>query len=138
VAAGEKRQVAERGLDADRLGAFERDEPGFGVALDTLQPQVVHSEEPALLTDESFSRLDRERVAGTPAIVLQGNPALEVVVHHPARGFSVDTTEVQALRQADEVAGEAVAADVARLPDPIRIELVSQGLVERAAVAGAA
>ena len=42
------------------------------------------------------------------------------------------------MRKADEVAGEAIAADVRGLPDPVGLELVGERVVERAAVARAA
>src|SRR5205823_3897174 len=46
--------------------------------------------------------------------------------------------EVQAFRQEDDVSGEAVAAEVRRLPDPVVLSLLLQRLVQRPPGAGAA
>ena len=49
-----------------------------------------------------------------------------------------DPPEVEPFREADEVAGEAIAPDVRALPDPFGIGLVAEGVVQRAAVPRAA
>ena len=120
--------------------AAAKDAPGVAVALDRSRGQcdIVDAGQPGLPADRLLRRLHRERVAGAAAIVLEGDAAAKVVVQDPAHGFPVDAPVVEALRQADEVAGEAIAADVGHLPGPVGVELVPERLVERAAVARAA
>ncbi len=66
------------------------------------------------------------------------DPPGEVLVEDRARRLAVDPAVVEPLGQADEVPREAIAADVRRLPGPLRFELVTERLVERAAVPRAA
>jgi hypothetical protein len=61
-----------------------------------------------------------------------------MLVEDGDRVATVGAAVVKAVGQADEVAGEAIAADVCGLPDPPRVELVAQHLVQRSSVAGAA
>jgi hypothetical protein len=66
------------------------------------------------------------------------DPAGEVLLEHGQRVEPGDASVVDALGQADEVAREAVAAHVSRLPDPARVRRLAQTLVERPAVPSAA
>src|SRR5581483_4602543 len=61
-----------------------------------------------------------------------------VLVEDRPRVGRVDASEVEALRQADDVPRETVAADVAALPHPVRVGLIGQGLVDGPTVARAA
>ena len=54
----------------------------------------------------------------TTAVAAEVDPALEVAAEDARRVVTPDAPEEQALGEDDEVAGEAVAADVARLPHP--------------------
>jgi hypothetical protein len=74
----------------------------------------------------------------TAAVVVEEDLPAEVLVEDRARCFAVDPAVVEALRQADEVPCETVAADVRRLPGPLRLQLVTQRLVEGAAIPCAA
>jgi hypothetical protein len=85
-----------------------------------------------------FGRLDVERVARASAVVRQRDAAGEVLVEDPDRLFALDAPVVVAVRKADEVAGEAVAADVRALPDRLLFELLRERLEQRAPVPGAA
>ena len=93
---------------------------------------------PVALADEALGRLHGERVERAPAVVAHADPPCEVLVEHRPGRLAVDASVVEALRQADEVAGEAVAADVRALPDPVGLDLVAQRLVERPPVPRAA
>jgi hypothetical protein len=63
---------------------------------------------------------------------------LERRLHHRPRLRRLDPAVVDAVRKRDDVTGEAVAADVRRLPDPALFDLLPKRLVERAAPARAA
>ena len=106
------------------------------VVLDELE--VVDPPQARRLAHGPLGRLLGERVAGAAAVVLEVDPAGEVLVEHGPGLAGPDAAEVEALRQEDDVAGEAVAADVGGLPDPVLVGLLGERLVERAAVARAA
>jgi hypothetical protein len=57
---------------------------------------------------------------------------------HEPRLRRLDAPVVGTVRKDDEIACEAIAADVARLPRPARFHLFPYGVVERTAVLGAA
>jgi hypothetical protein len=48
---------------------------------------------------------------------------------------ATDAPVVEAVREADKVPGEAVAADVSRLPNPLLVDLLCEALEQWAAVA---
>src|SRR5262249_51245534 len=62
----------------------------------------------------------------------------QVLVEHLPRVSGTDAPEVEPLRQAHEVAGEAITPDVAALPHPIVLDLLAEGVVEHAPEPGAA
>jgi hypothetical protein len=63
-----------------------------------------------------FRSLDRHRPAGASAKPLQIEPAVEIRSHDGLRLLGSHAAEVEAVREDDEVAREAVAAEVAALP----------------------
>src|SRR5262249_53575563 len=85
-----------------------------------------------------LGRLLRERVRRAAPVVVEVDAAREVLVQHLPRLCRRDPAEVQAFRQEDDVAGEAVAADVGRLPYPALFGLGLERLVERPAATGTA
>jgi hypothetical protein len=124
--------------DARDLGG-EVDRPApVADALPRLEPEVVEAEEPGLLPHPPFRRLHRERVTGAAAVAGERDPPRPVVAVHLGGALGVEPAEVEALRQADDVAGEAVAADVARLPHPLRVGIPVQLRAQLAPEAGAA
>ena len=71
-------------------------------------------------------------------VVRQMDAAVERGLEHRPRLRRLDAPVVDALGEDDEVAREAVAADVRRLPGPAVLDLLAHRVVERAAVLGAA
>jgi hypothetical protein len=67
--------------------------------------------------------------------VRERDPAGEILVNEGGNIVAVDPSVVDAVRQADGVGGEAVAADVSALPGRLRVELLAESLEERTAVA---
>jgi hypothetical protein len=59
------------------------------------------------------------------------DPAGEGGLEHGQRVGRGDAAVVDAVRERDEVAREAVAADVRRLPGPLRLDELADGVVER-------
>ena len=102
------------------------------------EPEVVEAQQPGALPDVALGRLRGERVTRAAAIVLELDRVLEVRVEHAARVLPLDASVVHAARETEEVAGEAVAADVRRLPNGLLLDLLGERLEERTAVAGAA
>src|SRR6185295_11848842 len=79
-----------------------------------------------------------ERPARATAVVRELDLAGEVVVEDVARLLALDAAVVDPLREADEVAGEPVAADVCHLPHGLLLDLLGKCLEERTSVARAA
>ena len=67
----------------------------------------------------------------------QVNPAVERSLDYRPGLRRLDPAVVAAFREHDEVSREAVATDVCRLPDPLIVDLLGHGVVERPAVPGA-
>ena len=120
-------------------GVAEPDAPPVvAEALRPHQGEVVDAEEALGLPDRLLGGLHREGVGAAPAVTGE--------VDHP-RGerreqqvdvLGPDAPEVEAVRQRDDVAGEAVAADVGGLPDLGAGRRAAEGVVERPALRGAA
>ncbi len=102
------------------------------------EPEVVEAQQPGALPDVALGRLRRERVARAASIVLELDRVLEVRVEHAARVRALDASVVHAARETEKVAGEAIAADVGRLPNGLLLDLLGERLEERTAVARAA
>jgi hypothetical protein len=85
-----------------------------------------------------LGRLHAERVGGAAAIALEVDAPVEVVVEDRVEVLLADAAVEKPLGQDDDVAGEAVAAHVRRLPDPFGVDLPLQPVVERPPVLRAA
>jgi hypothetical protein len=72
------------------------------------------------------------------AVAVEPDPPPAVVLEERPDVPDADAPEVEALREADDVAGEAVAADVRRLPDRFRPARATERLVEGSPVLRAA
>jgi hypothetical protein len=90
------------------------------------------------LANRELGRLHGERVARASSVAAEIDPALEELVEERPDVSGADAAEIEPLREANEVTGEAVAADVARLPDPILLGFLAQAVVQRTPVAGTA
>ena len=102
------------------------------------EPEIVEAQQSRALPDVALGRLRGERVTRPAAVVRELDRVLEVRVEHAARVLPLDASVVHAARETEEVAGEAVAADVRRLPDGLLLDLLGERLEERPAEAGAA
>ena len=116
------------------LAVGERDQR----ALLRHEPEIVEAQQSRALPDVALSRLRGERVTRPAAVVRELDRVLEVRVEHAARVLPFDAPVVHAARETEEVAGEAVTADVGRLPDGLLLDLLGERLEERPAEAGAA
>jgi hypothetical protein len=128
-------------LDLLNAAVAGRDRHGPGSALAATgvdDPEVVEPEEPGLQADRTLGRLDGERIAGAAAIGIEMNPTGQQLIHDHRRSRAVEPAVVEPVGQADEVARKSVAADVGRLPEPLRVDLVREGVMEWAPVARAA
>src|SRR6266508_5805899 len=109
-----------------------------GVEADATPPdEVVEAEQPFPLAHEEVCRLDHERVAGAAAVVLQVEAALGVGGRDPGPALWLHLPVVDPVGQADEVAGEAVAAEVGALPEVLAERGLERG-GQPAAALGAA
>jgi hypothetical protein len=72
------------------------------------------------------------------AVVHEGDAAGEVAVEDVDRVLALDPAVVDPVREADEIARKAIAADVRALPDGLLLELLRERFEQRAAVARAA
>ena len=141
-AAREKREVAQLLLDVDCVGAAvcrrtrPRQEPPLRSTFSSDRSSIPVS--PVASLTLRSAACTGERVDRAASVVLEQHASREVLVQHGAGGLPVDASVVEALRQADEVSREAIAADVRHLPGPVGLELVPQRLVQRPAKTGAA
>jgi hypothetical protein len=94
---------------------------------------AVDRSHPGRLPHRTLGSLHGERVPGTAAIAVQPDLACLVGVEKRAHVLVFDSSVVEPLGQADHVARKAVAADVRRLPDPSRVRLPAEAIVERSA-----
>ena len=101
------------------------DLPAVAVRSRPAEDEVVDAGRPVSLADRPLGRLDRERVDRAAAVALERIRAPRGARRGCRPRRPVDPAEVEPLGQHDQVAGEAVAADVRRLPDPVRLDLVA-------------
>src|SRR2546421_541449 len=92
---------------------------------------------PFTLAAEVLLRLLLGRAARAAAEVLEVDPARLVVSDDLPRALGIEPAEDEPVRERDEVRGEAMAADVRRLPDP-RSQLAVEGASDVRADATAA
>ena len=89
----------------------------------TIGPMRCHgvdAVEPQPLPERSFGHLDMERVGGAAPVAGERLDPTRVVRPHQAIDLTgLDPAEIQPVGERDEVAGEAVAADVRALPGGI-------------------
>ena len=100
--------------------------------------EVVDGEQPFGLAQRVLGRLHRERIGAAPAVAVELDLPGGVRGEQTAGVGSSDAPVVEAVREHDDVAGEAVAADVRRLPHAFGVGLVPEGVVQRTPVQGAA
>jgi hypothetical protein len=112
--------------------------PPVSALLNLSERDVVDADEPLRLPDGQLGSLHGERVRRAPAVAVEVELPVEVPVEDRIEVIVLDPSEVEALGQDDEVAGETVAADVRGLPHPGWVDLVFEPVVERAAVFRAA
>ena len=99
---------------------------------------VVDPIEPEVIADGQIGRLDVEGVRRAPAIPVERRDRPLAVRAHQVRDLlRLDPSEVQPVRERDEVAGEPVPADVRALPDGLATGR-GGGFGERPAPLGAA
>src|SRR5918994_2824623 len=135
------RLVADLRHDVNLVDAplgLQLDRPLIPLAANTGESNGVDRNQARRIADDSFGRLHGERVCRAPAIPVEADLAREVGIQERPHVLVADPPEVEALREADDAAGEAVAADVRGLPDPRRLRLGAQALVELMAVLRAA
>src|SRR5215211_3639642 len=118
--------------------SLQLDPPLIPLSANTGESDGVDRNQARGLADDSFGRLHGERVRRAPAIPVEADLAREVGLQQGPHVLVADSPEVEALREADDVAGEAVAADVRGLPDPRRLRLGAEPFVELMAVLRAA
>ena len=85
------------------------------------QLQVADAGQAGPGAGEPLGRLHGRRVGTAAPVVVEVDGALAVQGDHPLSGIGPDPAEVVAAGQADQVAGEAVAADVRALPDQLPV-----------------
>ena len=72
-------------------------------------------------------------MAAAAAVMRQVDLTLERALQQRPGLRGLDAAVVDAVGKHDEVAGEPVTADVGRLPDPLLVDLLAHGVVERPA-----
>src|SRR5918994_3990741 len=135
------RLVADLCPDADFVGValgLQLYRPRIPLGANSRENNRIDRNQARGLADDPFGRLHGERVHRAPAIPVEADLAREVGIQERPHVLVADSTEVAALRETDDVPGEAIAADVRRLPDPRRLRLGAQTLVELMAVLRAA
>ena len=100
--------------------------------------EIADAEEPGGLADRLLGGLDRERVGAAAAEAVEVHAPGGVSREEGTDVLRPDATVVEAVREHDDVPGEAVSADVARLPDAAGVGLLDEGVVERPPVPRAA
>ena len=140
----------ERGLVGERLGDVElvqRPRPACGSGRATTRRRRAPSRRasrssmpvrPVGLAQRLLGGLHAERVRAAPAVALELDLSGRRRSEHARRVGGRDAAVVEAVREHDDVAGEAVAPDVRRLPDALRVGLVPQRVVDRPPVQRAA
>jgi hypothetical protein len=88
------------------------------------QAEVGEAEEARRLAHVALGGLDVKRMTRAAAVVRESDAAGEVLVEDVDRVLALDPAVVDAVREADEVAGKAIAADVRALPDRLLLELL--------------
>ena len=139
--AGEVRRLAVLAPDLDvvpRPRRLDARTPAFALGLDLRDPDVVDAEQSRRLAHGSLCGLRGEPVARATPVGGQVDATLQRCLDHRPGVSRLDAAVVDAVGERDEVAGEAVAADVSRLPCPPVLDLLADRLVERPAVPGAA
>jgi hypothetical protein len=112
--------------------------PAVAGAREAADAHLGEAEQSRLLTHRPLGRLSRERMAGAAAIPRQVDAPSKRGLDHRERVARVDAAVIDAVRQRHEVAGEAIAADVGRLPDPLLVDELAHRVVERTPIDGAA
>jgi len=100
--------------------------------------EVVDPREPLFEANDFLGGLHRERERRASAVAVEEEASILELVDEPAGVLGYDPPEVEAVREHDDVAGEAVAAHVSRLPDPTGLGAATKRVVERAPVLRAA
>ena len=112
--------------------------PAVAVGRDRAHTNLVDTEQRRGFSHRHLRRLSREAVARASAVERQVHATLERGLDDGPGLRGLDAAVVDAVGEHNEVAGEAVAADVRRLPGPAVLHLLADGVVERPAELGAA
>src|ERR1043165_3673128 len=117
-----------RALDAPRVAAR---------ALRGAKPERLDRVQPRRRAHEELRGLRLVRVARAPAKLVEHHAPLAVLLDGAPARLLADVRVEESVREAEEVGGEAVAADVRRLPDRLACR-APQGVVQGDAELGAA
>src|SRR5439155_27051140 len=134
------RLLRQHGFDVGAAQLFahaKRDAPTVTPPLDLFERDGVDLRQPFGFADSSLGGLDGERVRRASAVAIQVDSAVEVLVEEGVELLIVNAPEIEAFRQDDDVGGEAIASDVSGLPDPGRVDLLLECVIERTPVLGA-
>ena len=135
--------AAVRGDDVDltnaAVGPTETHRPGVVAApAPAEQREVVDAQEALGLAERVLRGLDLEGIGGAASVALELDAPGLMRLDQPGSVARLDAPVVERLRLDDDVAREAVAADVRRLPDPVGVHPLAQSVVDGHAVLGAA
>jgi hypothetical protein len=127
--AGQVGRVAELrkdrdGVDFAAAGNLQGDRPRVVVMPHLEEAKIVDARQRRTLAHGVLCSLNWKGVAAAAAKARKVDAVVEVVVEERRDLTAADASEVKPLREADEVAGEAVAAYVAPLPNPIGVHLL--------------
>ncbi len=124
------------------VGAVRRAEADaprvLAAALGAEQHEVVDPEEPLGLAERALGGLHREGVRAAAAVAVEVDAARGERARRARDVARLDAAVERPVREHDDVAGEAVAADVGRLPDLAGRSGRAERVVQRAPVARAA
>jgi hypothetical protein len=137
---GELRGVAadNRFVEETALGGLEGGAPSsFADLLRTEGAQLFEPREARLRAGKILGGLNGLRIAGAPAVLVEEEAAGHVLFDGAAAVLFSRMAVEETMREADEVSGEAVTADVRRLPDRLTV-ILGEMFVECVAVLGAA
>src|SRR5215212_5801143 len=115
--------------------AREGDAPAPVRPVDADECEIVEGGQAVFGPDPPLRGLDGEGPARASAVVRQRDLSGEILVDEAG---NIVTADVDAVRQTDDVPGEAISADVRALPYVLLLELLVQRVEEGASVARAA
>ena len=132
--AGEELGLALLGDDVEPVDRAvrrpEADAPGVpAAALRAEQDEIVETERSFGLAERALGGLHRERVCASPSVALEVDASCRESIEQARDVARLDPAVVRAVRERDDVAREAVTADVGRLPDLGGTSCIAESLV---------